>query len=304
MTGYRSLLLSVMTLLSFGSLLRPGAAAPFPVPILDAPQHPLAVYHLGHSLVGPIMPHMLSQLSPEGHSWNSQLGSGTTLQAHWESDIPILDFDVANTEPAYRDAHTAISSGEYDAVVLTEMVELRDAIKYFGSAKYLRRWANLARNAPRPPRIYLYETWHNLDDPEGWLQRIDTDLEQLWLGRVLGSDTRRNPETPVYLIPAGQVMAAVVRAAERGELAGVSSRSDLFRDMIHLNDLGAYVVALTHFAVLYHRSPEGLPHRLTLPDGSPAQAFQDDTARRIQQIVWQVVRGFPRTGLAQTEAAQ
>ncbi len=301
MTGRRAIL-GLMALLPFGSWSGFAEAASVPVPALDAPQGAMSVYHLGHSLVGPVMPHMLAQLAPTAHHWNSQLGSGTSLKEHWEPDLPIRDFEISNTAPSYRDARDAIGSGDYDAVVLTEMVELRDAIKYFGSAKYLRRWADLARNAPKAPRIYLYETWHNLDDPAGWLDRIDADLEALWVGRVLGSDSRRNPADPLYLIPAGQVMAAVARAAEAGEIDGLHRREDLFSDTIHLNDLGAYVIALTHFSVLYHQNPQGLPHLLTLPDGSQARAFSPEGAAQVQEIVWQVVTSVPRTGISEAAA--
>lgn len=300
MKGRRKLL-GVLALLPMGAFLSPAGAAPFPVPPFEAPDHPLAVYHLGHSLVGTLMPHMLAQLAPDGHSWNSQLGSGTSLKEHWEPKLEIRDFSTSNPPHIHREAREAIGSGDYDAVILTEMVELRDAIKYFGSAKYLRKWANLARQAPTPPRIYLYETWHNLDDPDGWLERIDADLETLWLGGVLGSDSRRNPNSQIAVIPAGQVMAAVVRAIDRGEISGVTSRTELFSDTIHLSDQGAYVVALTHFAVLYHRSPVGLPHQLTRPDGTPATAFGAGAANQIQRIVWQVVSDQPRTGLASAE---
>lgn len=297
MTGRRAIL-GLLALLPLGSWPEVSDAAPFPVPALDAPQGALSVYHLGHSLVGPVMPHMLAQLSPAAHTWNSQLGSGTSLKEHWEPDLPIRDFEISNSPPSYRAARDAIGSGDYDAVVLTEMVELRDAIKYFGSVKYLRRWADLARNAPNPPRVYLYETWHNLDDPAGWLERIDSDLEELWLGRLLGSDSRRNPSAPVYLIPAGQVMAAVVRAAEAGEIDDLGSREELFSDTIHLNDLGAYIVALTHFAVLYHQNPAGLPHLLERPDGTSAQAMTNQGAAQVQRIVWNVVSAVPRTGVS------
>ena len=275
-----------------------------PIPALSPPTGPLRVFHLGHSLVGADMPHMLAQLAGDGHRWNSQLGSGTSLKQHWQPELEILDFDTANTPPAYREAHEAIGSGEYDAVILTEMVELRDAIRYFDSAKYLRNWARLAREGSEATRIYLYETWHPLDDPDGWLTRIDTDLDRLWLGKLLGSDSRRNPKRPVYLIPAGQVMAAVVRSAEAGEIDGLYQRQDLFArspegtlDQIHINDLGAYIVALTHFAVLYHRSPVGLPHQLTRADGTPSIALSAKAARQVQQIVWQVVLSHPRTGV-------
>ncbi len=304
--GRRSLLFALTTCL-YGLCYPLGAeAAPFPVPALPPPDRPLKVFHLGHSLVGPVMPHMLGQLAPDGHGWNSQLGSGTALKQHWEPDEAILDFDLVNHPPVWRDAKEAIGSGDYDAVVLTEMVELRDAVKYFGSAKYLRRWAALARDGAPHTRIYLYETWHHLDDPDGWQARIDADLERLWLGKVLGSDSRRNPKRPVYLIPAGQVMGAVAQAIEAGQIEGVADISDLFaktpegkQDTIHINDLGSYVVALTHYAVLYHKSPVGLPHRLSRPDGGAATAFSRPAAQKVQEIVWQVVRALPRTGLVE-----
>ncbi|WP_323782890.1 hypothetical protein [Leisingera sp.] len=278
-------------------------SVPVPPP-LTPPKGPLQVFHLGHSLVGPDMPHMLAQLAPEGHGYNSQLGSGTPLRAHWEAEEEILDFETANQAPAYRDAKDAIGSGNYGAVVLTEMVELRDAIRYFDAAEYLGKWAGLARAASPDTRIYLYETWHRLNDPEGWLDRITTDLEHLWVNKLLGPDSRGQPQQPVYLIPGGQVLAALARAAEGGGIPGLASRESLFArtsegglDTIHVNDLGAYAVALTHYAVLYQRAPAGLPHELTRADGSPAEAFSPEAAAAVQRIVWQVVRALPRTGL-------
>ena len=72
-------------------------------------------------------------------------------------------------------------------------------------------------------------------------------------------------------------MARFVRAlAERGGVDGLASERDLFRrdadgdlDPIHVNDLGAYLVALTHYAVLYQRTPVGLPRALRRADGTP-----------------------------------
>ncbi|MEP4037595.1 hypothetical protein [Pseudophaeobacter sp.] len=275
------------------------------VPVLPVPEGALRVFHLGHSLVGPDMPHMLAQLAPQGHGWNSQLGSGTSLKQHWEPELAILDFEITNQPPAYRDAREAIGSGDYDAVVLTEMVELHDAIRYFDGADYFQRWADLARAGSPKTRIFLYETWHHLNDPEGWEARIHGDLEVLWLQKLSGADSRSNPDRPVYLIPAGQVMAAVAGAAEAGKIDGLSSREDLFArnsdgdlDTIHINDLGAYVVALTHYSVLYQRNPLGLPHRLTRADGSTAQHLSEQAAIEVQQIVWQTLLAQPRTGLA------
>ena len=62
--------------------------------------------------------------------------------------------------------------------------------------------------------------------------------------------------------------------------------------------LGAYLVALTHYAVLYHRSPVGLPHQLTRADGTPADAPSAEAAALMQEVVWEVVQRHPETGVA------
>lgn len=285
-------------------LLGPGQSPLNDVPALAPPDGAMRVYHLGHSLVGADMPVMLAQLSGVDHRFNVQRGSGTSLRAHWEDSEPILDFDMVNAPPVWRDPKDALQAGDYDAVIFTEMVELRDALKYFDAAEYLHRWAQLARRGNPDTRLYIYETWHRLDDPDGWLTRIDNDLQDLWLGRLLAKDRKSAPPRPLYLIPGGQALAAVTRAAEAGEIPGLDSRDDLFDrlpdgalDQIHLSPLGAYVVALTHYAVLYHQSPEGVPHEVTLADGRSFTALDAEGARQLQAIVWGVVTRLPRTGV-------
>ena len=282
---------------------------------LSAPEGSMSVYHLGHSLVGRDMPAMLAQLAEAGlaraglagtHRYDSQLGWGTSLREHYEPDLEINGFDAENAHPRYRDAETALASGGYDAVVLTEMVEIKDAIKYHASARYFLRWAERARAGNPAVRVYLYESWHHLDDAAGWLARLDADFETYWLGDILGPALAQDAEHPAYVIPAGQVMAELVRRAEAsGGLDGFD-RKDLFQrredgtlDTIHINDLGAYLVALTHYAVLYHRDPTGLPYELVRADGTQADAPDAAMAALMQEVVWEVVRSLPITGVTE-----
>ena len=270
------------------------------------PDKPLNVFHLGHSLVNRDMPAMLAQLAPSGHSYDSQLGWGTTLQAHW-GDAPINGFDTENDHPRFRPALEAVQSGDYDAVVLTEMVEIRDSIRYFDSPDYLAKWAAEALKARPDVRLYLYETWHHLDDPEGWLERLDLDHDRYWLSRVLGPALKQLPDgARIFVIPAGQVMAAFVRALEaKGGIGNVRDRTDLFAraedgtlDVIHLNDIGNYLVALVHYAALYHQPTVGLPHALTRADGTPAIAPDAEVARLMQETTDSVVNNLGLSGFA------
>jgi hypothetical protein len=271
-----------------------------------APKKPMTVFHLGHSLVNRDMPAMLAQLAPQGHAYDSQLGWGTTLQAHW-GDAPINGFEAENAHPRFRPALEAVQSGDYDAIVLTEMVEIRASIRYYDSPVYLARWASEAVKARPDVRLYLYETWHQLDDPEGWLERIDLDHERYWLSRVLGPALANVPDgTQIFLLPAGPVLAAFVRAVEaKGGVGNVRDRTDLFAraedgtlDVIHLNDLGNYLVALTHYAVLYQQNTVGLPHVLTRADGSPTIAPKPEVARLMQDVTDSVVRNLGLSGHA------
>ena len=274
---------------------------------LPPPANPLRVFHIGHSLVNRDMPMMLEQLAGPGHDHRSQLGWGATLQSHWEADVPINGFEQENAHPRYQDALEAVRSGKFDVLILTEMVEIRDAIKYFNSPEYLRKWAREARTNRPDIRIYLYETWHRLDDKDGWLERLDQDLGRYWQGEILARGLAHGDTGgAVHIIPAGQVLARLVRAIEGGQgVPGLKRREDLFalnqdgtQDLIHLNDLGNYLVALTHYAVMYHRSPVGLPYALTKADGKPAVAPSAEAARLMQETVWEVVRSLPQTGVS------
>lgn len=277
---------------------------------LTPPAKPLRVFHIGHSLVNHNMPVMLEQLAEAGHDHRSQLGWGATLKSHWEPDVPIPGFKESNTHRNYQDALEAVRGGTFDALVLTEMVEIRAAIKSFNSPEYLRRWAREARSHRPDSRVYLYETWHRLDDVEGWLERLGKDLGRYWEGELLAKGLAHGDTGgPVHVIPAGQVMERFVRLIEGGRgMPGLLRREDLFainpdgtQDTIHLNDLGNYLVALTHYAVLYHRSPVGLPHQLRRADATQAQAPDEAMARLMQEVVWEVVTSYPKTGVAQSK---
>lgn len=266
---------------------------------LSPPDGPLRVFHIGHSLVNRDMPAMLAQLAGDGHSYESQLGWGATLQSHW-GDAPVNGFESENAHPRFRPAREAVASGDYDALVLTEMVEIRDALRHFDSAAYLARFAAEGWSSNPDKRIYLYETWHPLNDPEGWLDRLDADLARYWEAGLLRPALRDLPDDRrIHLVPAGQAIAALVRTAEaQGGVGNLRDRRDLFADDIHLNDLGNQFVALVHYATLYGSSPEGLPFALLRADGTLADAPAPETARLMQEIAWQVVRDHPLTGVA------
>lgn len=273
---------------------------------LTPPAQKLDVYHLGHSLVNRDMPHMLRQLAGEGHEFSSQIGWGSTLQSHWEPDIEVAGYAQENTHAEHVEVHEAITNKNIDAFIMTEMVEINDSIRYFDSAKYVSLFAEKVAKHNPDARIYLYETWHNIDDPQGWLNRLQADLPKFWEAKILDvALTKLDGSPPIHLIPAGQALLSYFEQA--GALDNpliLSDIEELFaknedgsQDTIHLNDLGNYFVALVHYTVLYHKNPVGLPHQLTRADGTAYLSPTKETAQLMQKVAWEVATNHPRTGV-------
>jgi len=128
----------------------------------------------------------------------------------------------------------------------------------------------------------------------------------LWLDRV-ALPAAASSGVPIHIIPGGQVMAAVVRKIEaQGGVGNLRDRTALLArtpeggvDTIHLSDLGAYLIALAHYATLYHRSPVGLPMALFRADGTAADAPDAKAGAMMQQTVWDIVRRTPYSGVDQ-----
>ena len=75
-----------------------------------------------------------------------------------------------------------------------------------------------------------------------------------------------------------------------GKVPGYTSIYQFYKDGIHLNEAGSYLVGCTYFATLLKQSPVGLP---TAPYGKIDPAL----AETIQKTVWQIVAAHPEAGV-------
>ena len=73
-------------------------------------------------------------------------------------------------------------------------------------------------------------------------------------------------------------------------IAGLTLLRDPPADDVHASQLGVYFTSLVHYAVVYRRSPIGLP---------AVNGASESLARIMQEVVWEVVTSDPRSGVLQ-----
>ena len=112
-------------------------------------------------------------------------------------------------------------------------------------------------------------------------------------------------KTVVYLIPTAQAHNALRVMIYNKEMPGMTDQGEVFRDFI--GHPTAPVVALNaylHFAVLYQRSPVGLPQPTILKNTSPElrAGWKDEWKdpelnTKLQELAWKIVSNYPQSGV-------
>lgn len=219
------------------------------------------------------------------------------------STIPGAPMDWRWAHRTYApDARTHIA--EFDVMVQTERVSLSGTRRWHNTDEEALRWARHGWEhgaGGEGAEVLLYATWVSLDtgpgsDPNGdedghlpWRTRLDREFAA-WEEIMAHVNTHRPEDAPqMRMIPATLVMASVYDAIDAGSAPeGLNDIRQLFMDDIHLSPLGAWLVALTHYAVIYARDPRGLPG----PQGA-----SPDLVDWAQALVWEVVTDYPGTGV-------
>jgi hypothetical protein len=78
----------------------------------------------------------------------------------------------------------------------------------------------------------------------------------------------------------------------------MTNQSEVFRDAIgHPTEPVIALNAYLHFAVLYKRSPVGLPMPSILKNPNRPQ-WDDKMNRKLQELAWDLVTKYPPSGVA------
>jgi hypothetical protein len=98
---------------------------------------------------------------------------------------------------------------------------------------------------------------------------------------------------PVRVLPTSLAMGWIRNKIEHGEFPGAKTADFyplLFRDGVHPNPNGAYLVDLTWYAAFYRESPEGK----MLPVGT---TLTPEQATAMQRLAWDVIQNYPDCGI-------
>ncbi len=254
-----------------------------------SPSTVISSFHVGSSFTQwPNIPKQFENLCvaagmPASAQW--QVTSGKNLMYHWDNGLNgVLGAGIYSRHE--------IPTDSYNVFVIQPYNDEWQTANVARATDYCGRFYRLAN--PTTCQVYLYQGWPWLSQPITTQNNINNAFEQIRASISLNSNR------PALIIPAGQVVRAILDDAENGVLKnyntnGSLSRTNFYIDNLHLGNLGAYAVALTHYATITKRSPVGLPY--TALDANfyndNVVSFNSAIAARIQQIVWDVVSSYP-----------
>lgn len=248
--------------------------------------------HSFHVFVPAILADIADKAGIQGHKQVglSSIGGSVVLQ-HW--NVP----DETNA------AKKALRTGAVDVLTLSP-IYLPDA--------GLDHFTQLAVEHNPAIRILVQPIWLRREIDEQRMERpahVDHDAVPIAElrrrhARLLGSvddyvaqANAKLGRSVLFVVPAPQAILALREKIAAGEVPGIQKQAQLFTDeTCHLGPVTRALVAYCNFAVLYRRSPVGLP----VPNELKAAGLGEHEASinlLLQQLAWDAVTHHPLSGV-------
>ena len=117
-------------------------------------------------------------------------------------------------------------------------------------------------------------------------------------GRKLNKDLGKEV---LFVVPVGQAVIALREKIIAGEAPGLKKQDDLFTDAIgHARPPLQALAAYCHYAVIYRRSPVGLPIPAVLVNAKNPN-WDEKLNRLLQELAWEAVTKHPLSGVTAKE---
>jgi hypothetical protein len=279
-------LLLVLILLVFSSVQAKQEAAP------PAGLKVLTAGHSFHVWMPPLVAEMAKAAGIQGHEQLaiSSIGGSKVIQ-HW--DLP----------PEKNKAKPILEAGKADLFTMAPTFLPDPGIENF---------TKLGLEHNPKIRLTLQQNWVPFEDPELWLSKsrpksIDRDVLTLAQLRAkhdpyfkLIEDhvkelNARIPAAKIAIVPSGEAVLALRDKVIKGEAPGIKTQNELFTDVLgHPGPQIRVLSAYCHFAVIYRRSPVGLPVNGLLAKLPEAEKLN----QLLQEIAWKAVTGHAMSGVA------
>ena len=263
---------------------------------LAAPPKGQRVFSCGHSF-HVFVPHILNSIANmAGVKGHEQVGlsgiGGSRVIQHW--DVP----DARNK------AKEALRAGKVDVLTLSP-IHLPD--------EGIEKFATLALEHNPNVRVTVQEFWLPFDIYDTTFKkrpkRVDhnaptgAELRKLHEPYFQGMDdhvralNKKFGKQALLVVPAGQAVIALREKIIAGQAPGLKTQEDLFTDAVgHPKPPLQALVAFCHFAVIYRRSPVGLP----LPTILSRRGNTEENLklnRLLQELAWDAATHHPLSGV-------
>jgi hypothetical protein len=220
-----------------------------------------------------------------------RLGGSKTL-AHW------------NLPDDKNQAKKALKAGEVDVFVMSPIQFPDEGIENF---------VKLGLEKNPNMRFTVQVSWAAWDVdmqtfPKGGTGKVDRnrtpdELKKIHEANIKAAEAQADEinkkvgKKVLYLVPSAQACITLRTKIHNKEMPGVTIQGELFRDAIShpappLETLNTYL----HFAVIYGKSPVGLPRPGFLKNAKK-DGYDDKCNRALQDIAWEAVTGYPYSGV-------
>ena len=251
----------------------------------------LTAGHSFHVWMPPLVAEMAKAAGIQGHEQLaiSSIGGSKVIQ-HWE--LP----------PEKNKAKPILEAGKADLFTMAPTFLPDPGIENF---------TKLGLEHNSKIRFTLQQNWVPFEDPELWLSKsrpksIDRDVLTLAQLRAKNDPyfkliedhvkelNARIPAAKIAIVPSGEAVLALRDKVIKGEAPGIKTQNELFTDVLgHPGPQIRVLSAYCHFAVIYRRSPVGLPVNGLLAKLPEAEKLN----QLLQQIAWKAVTGHPMSGV-------
>lgn len=257
--------------------------------------------HSFHAFVYPLLAEAARNAGIQGHeNVGYSLIGGSRVIRHW---------DVADDK---NEVKRALRAGGVDVLTLSPIWMPDEGIEKFATlglehnpdirVTVQKFWLPNDTYEPvypldvrKTPRVDHDAT--NLAELREKQARYDHDVEEFVLGinKRLGRDV-------IVTVPVGMAVLALREKIASGKAPGLTKQWDLFRDpwghpQVPIQLLSAYC----HFAVIYHKSPVGLPVPEALEKMKISAGDKKSLNLLLQELAWDTVKNHPPGGASSAE---